>query len=200
MRRFLYSKGSKDIARITVVDMVLKISPILSHPTHDTQHSEMRVNIAKHTFWWKAAKIDPSTKHMVAESVNGMSFDQQLRASLSQRYCRQPTCIISPWMPHSLHWQNLQRTGTLFNNSKWKDLKPASPSRWSLSLRSRKPSRCHDHENVDAESSWTLSCNGEEVWRTTATDHHNSYHVYLIWILLSSNLADDGVRDAGTRI
>ena len=77
----------------------------------------------------KSCKNRSPTKHMVAESVNGMSFDQQLRASLSQRYCRQPTCIISPWMPHSLHWQNLQRTGTLFNNSKWKDLKPASPSR-----------------------------------------------------------------------
>ena len=44
MRCVLYAQGCK--ARITVVDRQL-ISPIPSHPTHDTQHSETQVHIAK---------------------------------------------------------------------------------------------------------------------------------------------------------
>ena len=42
MRCVLYAQGCK--ARITVVDRQL-ISPIPSHPTHDTQHSETQVQI-----------------------------------------------------------------------------------------------------------------------------------------------------------
>ena len=76
MRCVLYAQGCK--ARITVVDRQL-ISPIPSHPTHDTKHSETQVHIAKQTLKRKAAETDLPTKHMIAESVNGMSFETRAK-------------------------------------------------------------------------------------------------------------------------
>ena len=44
-------------------------SPIASHPTHDSQHSETQFHVAKATLKRKAAETDFHTKHMVAKSV-----------------------------------------------------------------------------------------------------------------------------------
>ena len=62
MRCVLYKQGCK--ARITIVDRQLT-SPVPDHLTHDVQHAETRVHVAKQNLKKKAAETDLPTKHMV---------------------------------------------------------------------------------------------------------------------------------------
>ena len=59
--------------RITTVDKQLT-SPIPQH-THDVQHAETTVHVAKQNLKRRAATADLPTKFLCAEAVSGMSFE-----------------------------------------------------------------------------------------------------------------------------
>ena len=82
MRCALHSQGCK--ARITVENRQL-ISPVPDHPTHDVQHSETQVHMAKQTLKRKAAQTDLPTKHLVAETVHGMGFETRAKLNCQLR-------------------------------------------------------------------------------------------------------------------
>ncbi len=82
MRCVLYKQGCK--ARITIVDRQLT-SPVPSHPTHDVQHAETRVHVAKQYLKKKADETDLPTKHMVAESVNGLGWETRAKLNCQLR-------------------------------------------------------------------------------------------------------------------
>ena len=88
-------------ARVTLVDRQLVTSPLPSHPTHDFQHAETHVHVAKQTLNKTSAVPDLPTKLIIAESLNGMSFEAtsklncQIRSlNKMARYSRitQPPC------------------------------------------------------------------------------------------------------------
>ncbi|KAL5259824.1 hypothetical protein ACHWQZ_G010062 [Mnemiopsis leidyi] len=60
-------------ARITTVDEQL-ISPVPVH-THEPQHAENTVHIAKQELKRRAAETDLPTKYLAAETVSGMGFE-----------------------------------------------------------------------------------------------------------------------------
>lgn len=52
--------------------------------THDVQHAETRVHVAKQNLKKKAAETDLPTKHMVAESVNGLGWETRAKLNCQQ--------------------------------------------------------------------------------------------------------------------
>ena len=68
MKCVLYKDGCK-----------ARISPVPLHPTHDVQHSETHIHVAKSALKRKAAETDLPSKHMCAEAVGGMTFETRAK-------------------------------------------------------------------------------------------------------------------------
>ena len=91
----LFRTGSS--ARITTVDKQL-VSPVPVH-SHEVQHAEKTVHIAKQILKRKAAETDFPTKYLAAETVAGMRFEARSKLG----------CQIYGWrLPASVHSARLR--------------------------------------------------------------------------------------------